>query len=120
MNAGACAEIREVAGLQLKTSTSMALWRLFPIDLSDPSWEASSHRGPAIVRARDEATAREVAQAAFGVKTAFRARPGMVFPPWKRKELVGAERIEDESFDANGPSEVHSPSFGSDLRRKPQ
>jgi len=96
----------------------MAIWRLSPVDLSDPNWEASSHRAAAIVRAPDEETAREVAQAAFGVKTRFRQRAGIVAPPWKRAELVVVERIKDERFDADGPSGVLSPSFDRDLRAK--
>ena len=30
---------------------TLAIRRLTPVDLDDPSWEASSHRGAAIVRA---------------------------------------------------------------------
>ena len=94
----------------------MAIWRLCPIDLSDPNWEASSHRAAVIVRAPDETTAREVAEAAFGVKTRFRPGTGIVAPPWKRAELVAVERITDERFEADGPSVLLSPSFESDLR----
>jgi hypothetical protein len=94
----------------------MAIWRLSPVDLSDPNWEASSHRAAVIVRAPDEKTAREVAEAAFGVETRFRPGSGIVAPPWKRAKLVTAERITDERFEADGPSAVLSPSFNSDLR----
>jgi hypothetical protein len=52
----------------------MTIWQLSPVDLSDPNWQASSHRGPAIVRAPDEKTARDVAQSAFGV-TKVQASP---------------------------------------------
>ena len=38
----------------------MPLFRLSPVDLSDPNWEASSHRAAAIVRARDESAARTI------------------------------------------------------------
>jgi hypothetical protein len=93
----------------------MAIWRLSPRDLSDPNWEASSHRAVAIVRAPDERTARDVAEAAFGVKTRFKPGGGILAPPWKRSELVIAERITDERFEVDGPSVVLSPSFDSDL-----
>jgi hypothetical protein len=95
----------------------MAIWRLCPRDLSDPNWEASSHRAVAIVRAPDEKTAREVAEAAFGVKTRFRPGAGIIAPPW-RPELVIAERVTDERFAPDGPSVVLSPTFNSDLRGK--
>jgi len=94
----------------------MAIWRLCPLDLSDPNWEASSHRAVVIVRAPDENAARDVAEAAFGVKTRFRPGAGIVAPPWKRPELVAVERITDERFETDGPSVVLSPSFEGDLR----
>jgi hypothetical protein len=99
-------------------ASNMTIWCLRPRDLSDPNWEASSHRAAVIVRAPDEKAAREVAEAAFGVKTRFRPGAGIIAPPWKRAELVIAERITDERFQADGPSMVLSPSFESDLRGK--
>ncbi len=81
------------------------------MDLTDPNWEASSHRAFAIVRAPDEEAAREAAQQAFGVKTGFRPGGGIKAPPWKRESLVTAERIEDPRYEPDGPSEVLEPSF---------
>ena len=49
----------------------MPVWKLTPTDLSDPNWEASSHRGMAVVRAPDEAAARAAAAEAFDVPTRF-------------------------------------------------
>jgi hypothetical protein len=96
----------------------MALWRLSPVDLSDPNWEASSHRAAAIVRAPDERTARDVAQMAFGVKTRFRPGSGIIAPPWNRPELVAVEHIKDDRFAADGPSGVLWPSFDRNLGTK--
>ena len=78
-----------------------------------------SHREPAIVRAPDEKTAREVAQTAFGVKTMFKHHP-RVIAPWTRAELVYASHIEDERFDPDGPSGVLVPSFEADLAAHPK
>jgi osmotically-inducible protein OsmY len=97
----------------------MAIWQLSPVDLSDPNWEASSHRGSAIVRAPDEKTAREAAQSAFGVQTRFRHHPRLV-SPWMRAALVHASRIEDRRFDPEGPSGVLVPSFEADLAAHPK
>jgi osmotically-inducible protein OsmY len=99
----------------------MAIWQLSPVDLSDPNWKASSHRGAAIVRARDEKTARELAQSAFGVATRFKHHPRLI-APWTRAELVRASHIEDPRFDPEGLSAVLVPSFEADLaahRKKP-
>jgi hypothetical protein len=87
----------------------MALWRLVPLDLRDPSWEASSHRDFAIVRARDEADARAVAAKAFDVKTRFSPAKGHAFPPWTWASLVRAEPIEDRRYASEGPSELLEP-----------
>jgi len=81
------------------------------MDLDNPNWEASSHRGPVIVRAPNEEKARAVAAEAFDVKTGFRAGQGMRFPPWTRAALVRAERIDDPRFEAEGPAEVLEPAF---------
>lgn len=89
----------------------MAIWKLTPLDLLDPHWQASSHQGIAIVRARDEADARTTAAKAFDTKTRFRPAEGQKFPPWKRPALVKVERIEDPRYDAEGPSAVLEPSF---------
>jgi hypothetical protein len=88
----------------------MALWRLKPIDLADPNWEASTYRGIAIVRARNEDAARKAAQDAFGVKTRFPTRGGLAAPPWKRPGLVAIEIAEDTRYDPEGPTEVLYPS----------
>jgi hypothetical protein len=87
------------------------LWRLKPIDLSDPNWEASSHKGAVIVRAANEEQARQVADKAFAVKTRFPPGRGASAPPWLRPALVSVEQIEDPRFTSEGPDEVLEPSF---------
>ena len=89
----------------------MAVWMLTPVDLDDPNWEASSHRGPAIVRAPDEQKARETAERAFDVKTGFRPGQGVRVPPWSRAALVRAERVNDSRFADEGPTELLEPTF---------
>lgn len=89
----------------------MAIWKLTPLDLKDPNWEASSHRAMAIVRAPNEQDARETAQAAFGVKTGFKTGHGITSPPWLRASLVRAEVVHDSCYEPEGPNEVLEPSF---------
>lgn len=89
----------------------MPIWRLTPLDLSDPSWEASSHRSLAIVRARDEADARATAAKAFDQKTRFQPGKGPRFAPWKRASLVRVECIDDPRYDADGPTVVLNPAI---------
>lgn len=89
----------------------MPLWRLTPIDASDPSWATSSHCGLVIARAKDEADAREAAAKAFDMPITFRPGKGPHFPPWKRATLVKIERIEDARYEAKGPTAILEPSF---------
>ena len=89
----------------------MAIWKLTPIDLKDPNWQASSHRAMAIVRAEKEQVAREAAQAAFGIKTGFKPGHGITAPPWLRDATVKAEKLHDSRYDPEGPTEVLEPSF---------
>jgi hypothetical protein len=96
----------------------MAIWRLIPVDLDDPSWLTSAHRGPTLVRASDESSARQTAQEAFGLPQRFRPGKGTPVPPWKRPEHVRAERLEASIYPTDGPAEVLEPSFAADLPRE--
>ena len=89
----------------------MPVWKLTPIDPSDPNWQASSHRGMAVVRAPDEATARAAAAEAFDVPTRFPPTAGAKFPPWNSPALVKAERIDNPRYEAEGPTEILDPTF---------
>jgi hypothetical protein len=97
----------------------MAIWRLIPIDHLDPSWEASSHCGPVTVRAPDETSARQTAEAAFGIKSRFVAGQGIKVPPWTRNQLVRAEVVDQPSYSAEGSTEVLEPTFVHDLQPHP-
>ena len=85
----------------------MTLWKLTPIDLLDPNWEASAHRGPAIVRAPDEAAARAAAAKAFDIATRFPPGTAVRVPPWTRASLVNAEEIDDRRYDADDGNHDH-------------
>jgi hypothetical protein len=89
----------------------MMIWKLTPTKLGDPNWEASSHRGAAVVRAATETAARRTAAKAFDVKTRFQPNRGVRFPPWGSPRLVRAEPVEDERYAPRGPTEVLEPSF---------
>lgn len=87
----------------------MALWTLTPVDLADPNWEASSHRGRVLVRAPNAEAARAIAGQAFDVKTRFKPGQALVVPPWRRAALVTVARVDDPRYDAEGATEVLEP-----------
>jgi hypothetical protein len=103
-----------------RSESVMLIWKLVPLDLDDPSWQGSSHRGPVVVRAPDEERARGEAQRIFGVPTRF--PPGAAYSRavWKRRELVNAEIVSSGRFDPAGPVAVLEPSFETDLARWPK
>lgn len=98
----------------------MPVFRLSPVDLLDPNWEASAHRGPAIVRARDEAAARAIADKAFAVKTSFPSGHGIRVPPWTRPQLAKVEHVDDPRWRSDDSDGVLEPSFDLDLSAKPR
>lgn len=85
----------------------MQIWKLTPLDLGDPNWEASSHRGIAIVRAKSEKAAR--AAAAFDIAVRFPPGKGVRTPPSARAALVKVEPIEDPRYDLMGLVQVLEP-----------
>jgi hypothetical protein len=87
----------------------MPIWLLTPVDLDDPNWQASAHRGPAVVRAPNAAKARALAAEAFDVKTGFPPGQAVRAPPWLREHLVTAEQIRDPRFAEAGPPELLEP-----------
>ena len=89
----------------------MPLWELTPVNLLDPDWEASSHRGRVVVRAPREAVARDEAEKAFGVKTRFEPGSGVKAPPWKRPSLVTAKIVQDDRYEETGPTEIVFPAL---------
>ena len=87
----------------------MTVWKLTPVDLLDPNWNASSHRGEIIVRARSEKAARALAAKTFDVATRFSPGSSTQAPPCTRPSCVRAERITDERYPPDGPAEVLRP-----------
>jgi hypothetical protein len=97
----------------------MLIWKLTPVSTDDPTWQASAHKGPLIIRAPDEESAREVAQKRFGLPTRFPPGTGVTATPWKRTNLAVAKIVEHSRHQTNGPLEVLEPSFETDLKAQP-
>ena len=87
----------------------MPIWKLSPIDLTDPSWEASTHKGAAIVRAPDEHTARAAASIAFALATLVVHGRRTIIPPWRYAGLVSAERVAGIRWPEEGKIEILDP-----------
>ena len=72
----------------------MQLWKLQPINLTNPNWAASTYKNEIIVRAEDLSKAKELAAKAFG--TAPRPQPGetTIINPWDNPGLVRAIQVQ--------------------------
>ena len=71
----------------------LVLWRLEPIDTDHVDWRASSHQGPAVVRAQSETLARWHAALRFHVQTRRRAgEDESPTNPWTNPERVRAKK----------------------------
>lgn len=92
----------------------MPIWKLSPIDLADPSWEASTHKGVAVIRAPDEQTARVAASTAFSLATLVVHGRRTIIPPWRYAGLVSAERLTGAPWPEEGEIEVLDPANAND------
>ena len=88
----------------------MPIFSLTPLVLDNPNCEASSHRGRAIVRAKNEHEARAVAAQVFDETAGCRRGEGVRLPPWIRPILDKAELVNDPRFDGEGAPAVLEPS----------
>ena len=83
---------------------TLSTWSLIPSSQSSPLWELSTYRGEAIVRAKDEIQARQIAGSYFrrrGGPTDVISRSES---PWYIQSLVRCHVIEDSY-----PSEMDVP-----------
>lgn len=88
----------------------MPLWRLNPIDPSDPNWEASTFNAEVIVRAPDSRSARLLAARAFGIATEHRLGQAVKIVPWDYGGLVSCEQAEaTEAYPEEGEQGVVYP-----------
>lgn len=90
----------------------MPVWRLTPVNLTDPDWSGSSWKAPVIVRAPSEKDARRMAKRRF--LTSPRKLNGRhpAANPWKQPVLVLAEQIHNPRWPVEGPAGVLVPADG--------
>jgi hypothetical protein len=88
----------------------MALWRLTPINLDHPRWEAGAYKGTVIVRAPNETAARRAATEKFYMPMDMPVGDLIRLSPWKDDPedaaLVEVTPIEDDLYEGEGPTEV--------------
>jgi hypothetical protein len=84
----------------------MRVWRLLPIDPHAEVWQASTHKGPALVRAETAERARQLASARFTGGASTRSTAAA---PWEDDGMVRAEVADEPRYPDHGPEGVLDP-----------
>lgn len=87
----------------------MPIFELAPIDLSDPDWRCSTHRGPCVARADNEQHARLAATLAFHIAVSRETGKPIPANPWTQKHKVEAHPVAEHGFAEDGPQTVLAP-----------
>lgn len=87
----------------------MPIWKLTPLSTDSLHWDLSTHRGEAIVRAKNEREARQLATERFAV--AVKRKVGHTTPlnPWEDTALVSCEAIQTNDYQDTGPAAILIP-----------
>jgi len=87
----------------------MPIWKLSPINLDDPNWEASIFKSEVIVRADKEEAARRRCSMAFGIATVRKPREKVKVIPWGQPDLVRCARLANSEYSEEGPEAILVP-----------
>jgi hypothetical protein len=101
----------EVNGLDhCRSSATMPLYRLTPVNPNDPNWRTSIHRDVAVIRAPSEEHARSLASKAFDTTLAPSSPGGKIARPlWHHSYAVRAEVMQDQHYASEGPAGILEP-----------
>ena len=83
----------------------MQIYQLRPTVTDAREWNASTFKGPVLVRAESEADARKLAGARYGITS----RSGGSASPWTRGDLVQAAVMAQPRYPAQGRSMILEP-----------
>lgn len=90
----------------------MKVFRLVPLDLTDPDWAASDWTRPVVIRAPTEDVARSAATLAFG-KAVSRSPSSASIPinPWRQERLVKVDEIPNHERSAGEVEMLDPPGY---------
>jgi len=87
----------------------MPIYELVPIDPDDRSWKRSTYCGRVIIRARDEARARQIAKLAFDIAALPVSGENLPHCPWHYENMARCCRLEESRYAENGPEAILEP-----------
>ena len=96
----------------------MPIWKLEPLDTSDPNWRASIHSGDVVIRAGNEDRAREIAMLVFGRAVKRFEGQNTLFVPWDSDGHVRCTQLTEHGYAEDGAEEILDPArFDRQFRR---
>ncbi len=85
------------------------IWKLVPVDPSQPHWETSMYRGVVVIRADSERQARDIAAMALEKTVAVVPGHGTVYMPWRHADLVACHETKDLQYPLEGDDKILVP-----------
>jgi len=88
----------------------MSVYKLEPTSEALDDWNASEYKGPVIVRAQNENSARKkVAVSEFGYWERIKELGSDVQSPWEVEEIVTCKQLDNSEYEEEGPDEILFP-----------
>ena len=87
----------------------MNIWKLSIANPDSPNWEASTYKGDVLVRAKNGAQARLIANHAFAIATKRTLGEIIKSSPWENSDNTKCQLIENSEYTTEGEPCVLDP-----------
>jgi len=84
----------------------MPVYRLEPTSEDSADWQVSEYKGPVIVRAQNENSARDKVAIKFGALCKEERGSDILIPPWQNDKLVICKQLDNSEYEEEGPDEI--------------
>jgi len=89
---------------------NMPVYKLEPTSEDSADWQVSEYKGPVIVRAQNEDSARLKVQIEFGPFNKIEERGNdTLVPLWQNDNLVICKQLDNSEYEEEGPEEILFP-----------
>lgn len=87
----------------------MPVYKLEPTNEDSADWQVSEYKGPVIVRAQNEHSARDKVAIKFGALCKEERGSDIPISPWQDDKLVICKKFESSEYEEEGPEEILFP-----------
>lgn len=88
---------------------NMPVYKLEPTSEDSADWQLSEYKGPVIVRAQNQESARKKAVDEFGTLGEEELGKNVPTDPWLQDNLVICKQLDNSEYEEEGPEEILSP-----------